>query len=514
MDSQGENGGASLRVPIELHPLGISLSAEPGAPLRDLLSEYGVEFPCGGTSRCGACRVQLLKGAAPVTPEDRSALSTEELNAGWRLACHLRAHEPLCLQVEQWNVSILTDDSQVQRHTRSGLGIAIDLGTTTLVAQLLDLATGKLLGLLCCLNPQAAYGADVMSRVQFALKDRLLTDLIRRALGEMVSELAGPRTREVIEVAIVGNTVMHHLFCGHDVEALSGTPFETPFGAEVILRSAELGWNLPESTTVRVLPCIGGFVGSDILAGIAAVDLRAGGELRALVDLGTNGEIAVGNNDRVLCASTAAGCAFEAGSIRMGMRASTGAIAHVETDDSGAVRCHVIGNVEPRGICGSGVVDAVAVGLDSNAILHSGRLANGVSQFPLAGSVSLVQSDIRELQLAKGAIACGLQILLEHWGATADDLKAVYLAGAFGNYVSPRSAERIGLLEVPSDRVSPAGNTALRGAKMLLGTDCASLLRGIEHVSLAADPLFQERFAACMSFPAPNSGARVQTTGR
>jgi uncharacterized 2Fe-2S/4Fe-4S cluster protein (DUF4445 family) len=277
-------------------------------------------------------------------------------------------------------------------------------------------------------------------------------------------------------------------------------PFASPNLGEQQFVAKDLGWRLPASAIVRFLPCIGGFVGSDILAGIVAVGLHTGTELRALIDLGTNGEISLGNRDKVLCASTAAGSAFEAGSIKMGMRAATGAISRVFLNHN-EMECTVIGDVEPRGICGSGLVDAIAAGLDAGIIGTSGRFTTGSKEFTVGGTIKIWQADGRELQLAKGAIASGLRILLDRWGATIDDVKQVYLAGAFGNYVRAESAVRIGLLETSADHLVASGNTALRGAKLFIGVEDFSVLNLIEHVGLASDPHFQDRFVECMAFP-------------
>jgi uncharacterized 2Fe-2S/4Fe-4S cluster protein (DUF4445 family) len=297
---------------------------------------------------------------------------------------------------------------------------------------------------------------------------------------------------------------MHHLFCSLDVEPLAHVPFQSQHLAEQRFTPRDLGWDLPPDCVVRFARCIGGFVGSDILAGIVAAGIALGDDLTALVDLGTNGEIAIGNRHGVVCASTAAGPAFEAGSIRMGMRAVTGAIAYVAlTEDGlaeGTLRSTIIGDVAPRGICGSGLVDAVAAGLRSGSILSNGRIADSSKIFPVAPPVVLYQSDIRELQLAKGAIAAGFRLLLKRLGAQVSSLHAIDLAGAFGNYVQIESALRIGLLEAPHAIIHAAGNTALRGAKMLLLAD-EPQLPTIEHVSLAADPAFQDEFANCMTFP-------------
>lgn len=208
---------------IQLQPLGASLDAVPGAPLRDLLFNYGVEFPCGGRGRCKRCRVRVLEGSLPVTLEDAGLLSEAELLDGWRLACHARVDSPVTLEVAQWDAAILADDSPFDFAPADGLAVAIDLGTTTLVAQLLDLSTGRVLGVRTALNPQAVHGSDIMSRVQFALTRQgafELRDLIRGRLGVLLGELltACPDGALVRDIAIVGNTVMHHLFCGIDVE--------------------------------------------------------------------------------------------------------------------------------------------------------------------------------------------------------------------------------------------------------------------------------------------------------
>src|SRR5574340_29119 len=490
----------SGRVRIELHPLGKTIHVERGAPLHDVLFPYGVEFPCGGRGRCARCRVRLLEGTLDPTPEEVRILGAAEIAAGWRLACHAHAAGDLTIEIAQWETAILADSSVFEFQPKEGLGIAVDVGTTTLVAQLLDLRTARVLGVRTALNPQVKHGSDVMSRVEFALAggQQELTSLIRAEIGTLVRKL-GPR-EPVREVVLVGNTVMHHLFCGISVEPLSHTPFEPERDGMETRAARELGWSLPGEPTARFLPCLGGFVGSDILAGVLATRMHEREALTALLDLGTNGEIIVGNLARLVCASTAAGHAFEGGRISCGMRAATGAISEVTADD-GRLDCRVLGHAAPRGICGSGLVDAVAGALDLNLIAPSGRL-RGSKTLPLSGPVALTQADIRELQLAKGATAAGMDIVLERWGARLEDVERVYLAGAFGNYLNRASARRIGLLNFPLDSVEPAGNTALLGAKLALFDGAFTRIREItEHVPLGSDPEFQEKYVAAMPFP-------------
>jgi uncharacterized 2Fe-2S/4Fe-4S cluster protein (DUF4445 family) len=500
-------------VHIRLEPLGATISVQRGTPLQDVLFSHGVEFPCGGQGKCKGCRVRVMSGRLPVTPEQERMLSREELEAGWRLSCQCVAADDLTLEMAQWEAAILSDETSLTIVPRSGLGVALDVGTTTLVAQLLDLRTGNVLGVRTALNPQARHGADIMSRVSYAVADggqAKLVESIRKQTAKMIGELiegAGVRPGDLSEVVLVGNTVMHHLFCDIDLEPLSHYPFEPPDLGNRILTPADLGWDLLPGVKVEFLSCIGGFVGSDILAGLYAKRMHESSELVALVDLGTNGEIVVGNRERLISASTAAGPAFEGARIYMGMRAATGAVSEVHIRDGGLV-CHVLGNVTPRGICGSGLVDAVACALDLGLILPGGRFTDRGNSLPLSPPVKISQTDVRELQLAKGAIAAGIRLLLREFGAGLNDVSTVYLAGAFGNYINIASAERIGLLAFPQERVTPAGNTALLGAKLALFSNRSEfnpLARRIEHVTLSEKPDFQDIYVEEMIFPDSSS---------
>jgi uncharacterized 2Fe-2S/4Fe-4S cluster protein (DUF4445 family) len=286
---------------------------------------------------------------------------------------------------------------------------------------------------------------------------------------------------------------MHHLFAGLDLAPLARAPFYSAnLGAQRI-SAAELDWPGP----AEFLPCLGGFVGSDILCGIVATNLHQRPQAAALLDLGTNGEVVVaGGSGEILCASTAAGPAFEGGRIAAGMRAGPGAIDRVHlAPDTRALDCHVIGGGSARGICGSGLVDAIACGRELARIAPSGRM---LSPFYLADGVALTQSDIREFQLAKGALAAGLRLLAPR------RLAELHLAGAFGNYIHQASARAIGLLP-PDVPVVAAGNTALRGARMLLLTPgtrartIAAILAQCRHVDLAANSEFQQTYAEMMA---------------
>jgi len=295
--------------------------------------------------------MKVVGGSLPITEDDQQRLDAKELAEGWRLACRARVPGDLKLELAQWEATILSDDSVFPFTPKHGRGIAIDLGTTTIVAQLLDLWTGRVLAVRTALNAQAKHGADIMSRIEFAITAQgfqTLQQLIHEQIGNLIAELLvesgsreSPRSEEPAAnvgsamlrgIVLVGNAVMHHLFCGIRLEPLSQYPFEPVSPGLQILRSSTLGWAISGDPQVHFLPCLGGFVGSDILAGILACKLHESDSLAALIDLGTNAEIVVGDRNRLLCASTAAGPAFEGARISMGMRAAAGAISEVRVE--------------------------------------------------------------------------------------------------------------------------------------------------------------------------------------
>jgi uncharacterized 2Fe-2S/4Fe-4S cluster protein (DUF4445 family) len=459
---------------------------------------------------CKGCRVKVLQGELPTTVLEERAFPSDELAQGWRLACLHRLEGDLVLELAQWEMLILADATTVSFTPASGVGAAVDLGTTTIVVQVVDRQDGHVRAVASGLNPQARYGGDIMSRIQFEQGEKgVLTALVREEIERLVQDAvhrAGQFTG-IQEIVLAGNTAMHHLFCGLDIAPLAVYPFEPHHPGLQRFSCTELGWRIEGNPQVEFLPNLGGFVGSDLLAGLMATRLHESEALIALIDLGTNGEILIGNRDKILCASTAAGPAFEGGRIAMGMRASTGAISSV-TIQGGVMVCHTIGSAEPRGICGSGLVDAVACGLELGLIQSNGRLQNGATELALHGPVRLIQKDIRELQLAKAAIAAGIRILLDELGATPDQVETMYLAGAFGNYLNPGHAKRIGLFPFPIEKVIPAGNTSLLGTKICLLNSLqdeihfAPVLSKIEHIPIHANMKFQEIYVDEMGFPA------------
>ncbi len=498
---------------VRLQPLGQDVTVARGGLLADALVEAGAEFPCGGRGRCRGCRVRVREGTLAETDADRRSLTPDERRDGWRLACQARVEGDLAVELRQWEGVILADESAFTFEPGDGLGVAVDIGTTTLVAQLLDLATGRVLGTRTALNPQARDGADVMSRVGAALAgdgaerlQRVIRDRVAAMVAALLEDVA-PSLGALRRGVLVGNSAMHHLFLGRDLAPLARAPFLPDLPGAGWMDGASLAWPARAARArVCFLPCLGGFVGSDILGVLLATRLHESARPVAAADLGTNGEIVVsaGGGGPVFVASTAAGPAFEGARITHGMRAAPGAIDRVTADGHG-MAVHVVGGGPPRGVCGSGLVDAVACGLDLGTIAPSGRMAAG--EWRVRGPVPLTPGGVREVQLAQGAIAAGLRGLTEAAGWRAGGVTAGFLAGAFGKRRSGGGSRRRGLLPFRDEAVVPVGNAALRGAKIALfladlGTPaCDVLLPRVRHLRLEQSPGFEDRFAAAMAFP-------------
>ena len=428
--------------------------------------------------------------------------------------------------------------------TARRFGIAFDLGTTTVVATLLDLATGTPAGVESTLNAQQPFGADVITRISATMMDPGNLDKLQNLARETLAELAqavcaqgGVEPHEVYEVAVAGNATMTHLVLGIDPEPLGMAPFimATRLYPEVLAADLGLGGNVHPRARAVVFPAFGAYVGGDITAGLLASGMDRDARVRLFVDIGTNCEIVLGNRDWLLATAAPAGPAFEGAAIRCGMRAADGAI-EVVTMTPDELTLKVIGDAEPQGLCGSGLVDAVT-GLVQVGLLDSsgrfvreeqaaviapglaGRLTTigkervfvlhwrGPEEDPAEDSIYLSQRDVRELQFAKAAIATGWQILLEEAGLEAADVKQVLLAGSFGSYLSPASAIRIGLVpKVPVMRVVSAGNVAGEGAKMALlslreRAGGLALLEEVRYVELSDRADFNDRFIEQLPFP-------------
>uniref|UniRef100_UPI0032166481 ASKHA domain-containing protein n=1 Tax=uncultured Draconibacterium sp. TaxID=1573823 RepID=UPI0032166481 len=484
------------KIKITLEPLGDTIKVNKGTPLIDILHEFGVEFPCGGKGTCGACKIKLLQGNLEIDANQQKRLQKLKLANNWRLACFCNAESDITLEISQFETIILADNTTFDFNPQNGFGIAVDIGTTTVVSQLINLENGHILDSVSAVNPQAKYGGDLIARIQSCLdgKQEELQQLIQKKIAAMIDQMLQKNQVEVLKVMLVGNTVMQHIFCGLNVQPLSFYPFESKEPGEKNFTNKELNWALPAATEIKFHSSIGSFVGSDILAGIAATKMADREAFSILIDLGTNGEIVVGNRDKIVCASTAAGPAFEGAKINQGMRATTGAISSVSLDN-GKLISHVIGNGTSKGICGSGLIDILAILLEQQQIGMFGEINSGEEKIQITKNVALTQQDIREFQLAKAAIAAGTQLLLNQLGISMSDVAHVFIAGGFGNFLNIKNVIRTGLIEAGEEKIYKLGNTALIGAKMFLFENdqfTQNILKKTTHINLEGDGSFQD----------------------
>ena len=539
------------------------------------------DAPCGGQGKCGKCLVkangQIVKACqTPVQgdmevdtliSEQRHEILTEGLNrpvafkpglfvqqvrlekaepgdnrSDWeRLVVEVRKASGLEMPRVAPNLSLaasIYDKSKESEywfaiHTREEIldlkkeepklyMAAFDIGTTTVVGYLMDAKNGKVCAIESRMNPQAQYGADVIMRANYALEHgvKVLSDCIQSAIDELLQKLAKKaeaQPEDIYQVSIVGNTCMHHLFLGISPGSLVHAPYNPAFSERLTLRAGEYGLHIHPQAQLLMLPDIAGYVGADTCGCLLALRQDQKEEISLMIDIGTNGEMVLGNKDRMATCSTAAGPAFEGAKIECGMRGAAGAVDHVAYED-GEWKYTTVDNKPAVGLCGSGLIDMVAQLYKAGLIDEMGHLESGQendSIFVLvppekAGNdvgVYLSQKDVREVQLAKAAIAAGIQLLMKELGITEKDIEKVYIAGAFGNYMNPSSACAIGLLPPELEkRVVPVGNAAGEGAKIaLLNTDeleaTDKLVKGICFLELAASAEFQDTFVDELAFP-------------
>ena len=477
---------------ITFQPGGIRVTVPEGTTLlqAQILAGLMPDAPCGGRGICGKCRVVLQDG--------------QEV-----LACQTGVEQDLTVTTGSAHAAqILTGfrgQATFQPDGRDRYALAFDVGTTTLAGYLLSGETGAELAAASCLNPQSQYGADVVSRIQVAMDGagetlrRCVVDALARLTGQM-AEQAGIAPEEITAAAVAGNTAMHHLLLGVDPRPLVTPPYMPRVREAMELPADDF---LPIRGNLRVLPNIAGFVGGDTVGCMVATAFDRLEDWTLLIDIGTNGEMVLGNRSRRIACSTAAGPALEGARISCGMRGVAGAVDHVARKD-GALSFHVIGDGPAEGLCGSGLLDLVAVLLEQGTVDETGRLAGGAYQ--LCDGVTLTQKDVRELQLAKGAIRAGMMLLAETAGIAVEEIRTVYLAGAFGTYLTPASACRIGMIPPAlEERIVPIGNAAGEGAKLCAVSraefDYSQRLAGsTEFLELASLPEFQDRFVDAMGF--------------
>lgn len=541
------------------------VEAAPGRSLLAALaasSRVFVPAACGGRGTCGKCRVRVREAAgaaAPVSTADERFLSQEDLEDGVRLACTLPADEVRSVEIPVTSDVAFTKaeipqiagavDPIVRCDAPQGApcyGVAVDIGTTTLGCYLVDLAptpaaeqgapaggtaTGgnageRVVAAWSAMNRQAVFGADVLSRISYADHGGL-AELQRAVVAELNELLSSParrggmETAHIAAVAVTGNTTMLHLLLGVDPHGIGRAPFTPVFTESRRLTGAELGLADHADAEVRVLPSISAYVGADIVAAIVAEDLDTTTASILLVDVGTNGELVLAHDGRLYACSTAAGPAFEGATIAHGVGGVAGAIASWRWDGSDFA-FETIAGAPPIGVCGSGLLDVVARLLDDGVVDETGRMRAPDEQadepaFTLVPGITVTQGDIREVQLAKAAVAAGIDVLLDRAGIGPADLDEVVLTGGFGHHLAVESALRIGLLpEVDAERIRSTPNAAGAGAvRALLQREALPRMveaaARTEYIELSGRPEFQERYVDHMIFPESRSAGRGES---
>ena len=446
---------------------------------------------------------------------------------------------PAAIRDGAWTVTVTVWDDEEIICVEPGdtanriFGLAVDVGSTKIAAYLLNLNEGKVVATASAPNPQIPYGEDIISRVSYVSKGeknlRQLQGVVIACINKLLidtCESANVKVSEVYDAVLVGNTVMHHIFLGINPRFLALSPYPPAIRSSVDVRAKDIGLKINPAAGVYVPPNVAGFVGADAVADALATEISKSKSLSIMIDVGTNTEIVLGNEKRMISCSCASGPAFEGGHIEYGMRAEPGAIENVYVDPSNLEPgFKTIGDARPRGICGSGIVDAVAAMLKSGIInkygLIDAKLKNDrirtvpIPQYVLSWErdndvrhdISVTQLDVQEIQLAKAAIYSGAMILMRHFGVQPSEIEHVFLAGAFGTYVDPQSAVIVGMYpDLPIERVRFVGNAAGSGARMALLSrevrkESSRLVQDIEYVELAADRYFQREFTEALQLP-------------
>ena len=483
-----------------------------------------ISASCGGRGTCGKCRVQVMEGSLAITSDDKEILSELELQQGYRLSCKAYPRENCTVRLvagDEADFDVVSVKSHVSSERHIGMeeyySIAVDIGTTTIAISMIGIASGNILKTHTAINKQRAYGADVISRIKASTEGKMavLQQCIRKDLLEGIMGVIKEAevSKECVQrIAIAGNTTMGHLLLGFSCETLGNYPFTPGNIGTIELSFVEVFETEDLKVPVVLLPGISAFVGGDIVAGLFDCSFDRMDQPCMLIDLGTNGEMAIGNKDRILVTSTAAGPAFEGGNITCGVGSVAGAICNV-TVEREEVKYHTIGNKPPVGICGTGVIELTSELINQGIVDDTGLLCEKYFEegYPLANdsegmAITLTQKDIREIQLAKSAVRAGVEILIRRYGITYEDISTVYLAGGFGYKLNIEKAVHIGLLpQELSGKIRAIGNSALSGAIRYLMEGSTSermnhIIKVSSEIPLSMDQDFNGLYIENMNF--------------
>ena len=519
---------------------GQHFSCSEGQSLLDavLIANIFIESPCGGNGKCGKCKVKITGNTIPeASDEDKACLSASDLADNFRLACTLYPDKEMTIQlpVQEKGHAILSEGYMPDftpdiKINGESFGLAVDIGTTTVVVSLIDLQNGSELGTEAVINPQRNQGLDVLSRISYVQEHgqeglRTLQSSIVSAIENMALKLCGENNiahDTLLGISVSANTTMLHLLLGEDPLSLGVKPFKPVFTDGKCVKASELGMKHFANAHVMTLPLVSAYIGADIVAGAYICDMKNQKGNVLFIDIGTNGEMILASDGKLFACSCAAGPALEGMNISCGMRAANGAVESVHVEEDGSVRLQVIGNTQPKGICGSGILSAVRELLRVSLIAPNGRLAgknfdnpyyslcqerDGKTVIHLSPEIYITQGDIRQVQLAKGAILSGVTAMLDRADLKTDELDKVLVAGQFGAHLPAEDLIKCGLLPetLSPDRVKYVGNTSKTGAYIALlsmkaRNDMEILAREINYIELAELNGYDRLLAKCMKF--------------
>ena len=531
-----------MKYKIKIFPMGLEIDAKAGIMLHEVCKQAGINLTtyCNGFDICGKCKVQILTPKnSKISENDKKLIHETELKENYRLACGFKVESSMEIFIPEnsllKNIDGLIDTQNIVVNCKSNsnkYGLAIDLGTTTIAVSLMNCSTGEVCAVYSALNKQAVYGADVISRIDYSLKAQGLQQLHEAVIDTIeeaityICERSSITRNKIEEVVVAGNTTMQHILLKEELSGLASLPFEPTIKTAQYVPAKKLDINL--EAMVYIYPVIGGFVGGDTVACAMATKLFESKNTVLLIDIGTNGEVFLLHNEKMYAASAPAGPAFEGRGISCGMHGIAGAIEHLKITETKFL-LEVISETEPKGICGSGLIDCTAEFLKFKMLDETGRVVdreelkespeylneaiieekngNDILIYSNKNSqLKLTQKDFREVQLAKAAIAVSWNLLLNRAGINISDLDCVYMAGAFGNHLDPNNSSYLNLIpKIELQKIINIGNAASTGAKILLVNPeqriiAENLAKQTEHIELAKEPDFMMVYAEQMLF--------------
>ncbi len=518
---------------IKIFPLNKTINAEKNENLFSALQKNNIPINgiCGGNKVCGKCGVRILSGHIPPGLSDKTFFSQKKLNLNFRLSCAININQNLIIEIpkeniiesmeykpETKNITVPINPIIKLRNDENIYGLALDIGTTTIVGALINLNSGKLIDEEFRLNPQKKYGMDIISRISYSMQNKTGLDDLHNILLSVINDIIRVGTlrtnikpNDIYLITVASNSVMNHSLLNKNLESFGKYPYKPLFKKTDLIRASDIHININKDAKLFVVPNIDGFVGGDITSDIISSNFGNKDKIELLIDIGTNGEIVLNNKGNLTATSTAAGPAFEGAKIKFGMIAKTGAIDKIYIKEND-IKFETIGDFQPVGICGTGLINGIASFLKLGWIDYTGRILKEYIPenryietendfgIKLTDKIYISQQDIREFQLAKGAILAGITLMLKKYKLQTTDIDTMYIAGAFGKYLNLENALTLKLFpEMDVKKIKFIGNGSLQGAiNILLNKDILNksleIVDNIEFFDIANQENFQTTY--------------------